>query len=76
MHALIEKGYCNNVYCGIYENIVQRIQSISVKYVDVEEAIKVIKIAGGVPVLAHPGVFDNFSVVLIFMESTVLVNQQ
>lgn len=68
MHALIEKGYCNNICCDIYENIVQGIQPISMEYADVEEAIRIIKIAGGVPVLAHPGVFDNFSSVEKWIE--------
>ncbi|WP_165350795.1 MULTISPECIES: hypothetical protein [Bacillaceae] len=34
-----------------------------IQYIDVFDAIRVIRKAGGVPVLAHPGQFNNFEAV-------------
>lgn len=59
MHALMKKGYCNSVYDGPYSELVSQVPNTK-KYVEVELAIKAIIEAGGVPVLAHPGVFENY----------------
>lgn len=66
MHELIKKGYCQSIYCNLYKKIINYSKEIfsnkknDLIYVDVRDAIKIIKTAGGVPVLAHAGVFDNF----------------
>lgn len=63
MYALIKKGYSNLVYDTAYNKLVPKIPNAK-KYVEVEYAIKSIINAGGVPVLAHPGVFKNYESIL------------
>lgn len=59
MYALKKKGYSNSAYYDAYNKLILKIPNAK-KYVEVETAIKGILYAGGVPVLAHPGVFNNF----------------
>lgn len=71
MHALILKGYTDAIYSPLYKTLFFRGDSdhpqgtafIPIRYIDVKQAIHAILAAGGVPVLAHPGQFDNFSAV-------------
>ncbi|EHQ89963.1 PHP domain-containing protein [Desulfosporosinus youngiae] len=68
MHALLDKGYCESIYCDLYKTLFQRgnppesrgIAYIPLVYLDVRAAILAVRKAGGVPVLAHPGQFANF----------------
>jgi len=41
----------------------QGIAYVPIQYIDVFDAIRVIREAGGIPVLAHPGQFNNFEAV-------------
>ncbi|MGM7719248.1 PHP domain-containing protein [Metabacillus sp. Hm71] len=71
MHALLKKGYTDRIYGDLYNKLFKRGDSpndrglafISIEYIDVMDAIRVIREAGGLPILAHPGQFDNFSAV-------------
>ncbi|MDE5414762.1 PHP domain-containing protein [Alkalihalobacterium chitinilyticum] len=71
MHALLEKGYTDHIYGELYKKLFSRggaaqtqgIAFESIEYIDVFDAIKAIREAGGVPVLAHPGQFNNFAAV-------------
>jgi predicted metal-dependent phosphoesterase TrpH len=71
MHALLNKGYTDKIYGDLYQKLFKRgeplqekgLAFVSIDYIDVLDAIRVIKEAGGIPVLAHPGQFDNFSAV-------------
>lgn len=68
MHALIEKQYTRKIYGELYRTLFSRgseteppgLAYVPLHYVDAEEAIRTIRAAGGVPVLAHPGQFNNF----------------
>jgi predicted metal-dependent phosphoesterase TrpH len=71
MHALIEAGVCSEIYGPLYKSLFARgeggtasgIAYVPLRYLDVRDAISAIKEAGGVPVLAHPGQFDNYDAV-------------
>ncbi|MBM7573312.1 PHP domain-containing protein [Aquibacillus albus] len=77
MHALLEKGYTNEIFGALYKKLFSRggpghepgIAYVPITYIDVFDAIRVIKAAGGIPVLAHPGQFDNFSAVSELVEA-------
>lgn len=69
MHTLMETGYCDELHGELYKKLFSREQNkrgiayVPVEYVEMNEAVKAVKKAGGVPVLAHPGDFDNFAAV-------------
>lgn len=77
MHALIDKGYTDSVYGTLYKNLFSRgnettkpgLAFMPIEYIPVQDAIKAIREAGGVPVLAHPGQFDNFEGVKEWVET-------
>jgi predicted metal-dependent phosphoesterase TrpH len=71
MHVLLNKGYTDRIYGDLYKKLFKRADStgekglafVPIDYIDVLDAIQVIRKAGGVPILAHPGQFNNFSAV-------------
>ncbi|UAL53671.1 PHP domain-containing protein [Metabacillus dongyingensis] len=71
MHALLKKGYTNSIYGTLYKKLFSKGRNekergmayIPIEYVSAEDAIKAIRRAGGIPVLAHPGQFHNFDAV-------------
>jgi phosphoribosyl 1,2-cyclic phosphate 1,2-diphosphodiesterase len=71
MHALINNGYTDSIYGDLYKKLFSRGQNgtergiafVPVEYVDAKTAIQAITEAGGVPVLAHPGQYNNFPAV-------------
>lgn len=67
MHALLVKGYCESIYGSLYKQLFKRgngsdsgIAFIPMQYVDVLDAIKAVKDAGGLAVIAHPGQLGNY----------------
>lgn len=76
MHALIDKGYCSDIYSPLYKKLFNSGENdspaggayVPIEYVDAADAIRTIRSAGGVPVLAHPGQFGNFEAVLEWVE--------
>lgn len=68
MHALVDRGYCESIYCDLYRKLFRRgngngtqgIAYIALEYIDALDAIKAVKDAGGLAVLAHPGQLDNY----------------
>lgn len=71
MHALLDKGYCEAIYGELYKKLFKRgsgpgnsgIAHMPIKYIDAVEAIKAVREAGGIAVLAHPGQLNNFEAV-------------
>lgn len=71
MHALMEAGYTDSIYGPLYKKLFHRgkngenpgIAFIPVEYMDAKTAVEAIRLAGGVPVLAHPGQYGNFEMV-------------
>jgi predicted metal-dependent phosphoesterase TrpH len=76
MHALLDKGYCRSIYGDLYQKLFNRgnekeapgIAFMPLTYVDVLKAISAVKVAGGIPVLAHPGYYANFEGVAEWIE--------
>lgn len=71
MHALVDRGYCGDIYSPLYRTLFKRaddtgtqgIAAIPLKYIDALEAIKAVRDAGGIAVIAHPGQLGNFDAV-------------
>jgi len=70
MHCLMDKGYCDGIYSDLYYRLFSKDYKgragecyIPVDYPGYEEGIKIILEAGGVPVLAHPGAYDNYCII-------------
>lgn len=76
MHALIDKGYTDRIYSLLYKELFSKgnkttkpgLAFVPIEYVSARDAIIAIREAGGVPVLAHPGQFDNFDAVEEWVE--------
>lgn len=71
MHALMHLGYAYGIYDELYDRLFAKPrESIpgglvyqEIKYIDVFTAVKTIKQAGGVAVLAHPAAYKNMDLV-------------
>lgn len=70
MHALMDRGYCDGIYCSLYKKLFSRgngnekgIAYIEIEYADALAAIRAVRSAGGIAVLAHPGQLGNFEAV-------------
>lgn len=61
MNALMDLGYADSIYGDLYHQILSSSGSCYVPrpYPDVREAAKLIRVAGGISVLAHPSVYDS-----------------
>lgn len=64
MHALMDAGYTNEIFGDLYTALFSGESETNilapVKYPEVEDVIEEIHGAGGIAVLAHPAVYDNF----------------
>jgi predicted metal-dependent phosphoesterase TrpH len=80
MHALMDSGYCEEIEGELYQELFSRgekgrqpgIAHIPMHYVDVIDAIHTVVKAGGVPVLAHPGQFDNYDAIPQWVEEGLM----
>jgi fructose-1,6-bisphosphatase/inositol monophosphatase family enzyme/predicted metal-dependent phosphoesterase TrpH len=65
MDELIEKGYTNEIYSELYKELFKKdgICSNDIIYVDAVDAVKAIKLDGGVAVLAHPGQLNSYDII-------------
>lgn len=65
MHALMQCGYTMNIYGNVYDELFNSENSIYVqpKFADVFEVLEAVKEAGGISVLAHPALYDNFDII-------------
>lgn len=71
MHALLDRGYCDSIYSDLYKKLFRRDSStepqglayIPLVYVDAAAAIRAVRDAGGIPVLAHPGQLNNYDAI-------------
>lgn len=71
MHALMELGYTSALKADLYQKLFAKpkdgnpggIAYKEIEYIDVFEAVKVIKQAGGVAVLAHPIGYKNMELI-------------
>lgn len=64
MHALMEVGYTERIYGELYNTLFSPDSSenilVNPQFVPVEEVLESIHAAGGIAVLAHPALYDNF----------------
>lgn len=64
MHAIMEIGYSTNVYGEIYNELFSPDSPTNIivkpSFESVENVLKAIHDAGGIAVLAHPALYDNF----------------
>lgn len=68
MHALMDYGYTTNLYGDVYEEIfniknglcAEEVSNETMSNPEVHFVLELIHSAGGIAVLAHPSVFDNF----------------
>ena len=65
MHTLMDCGYANEIYGALYRSLFGKGKpaDIPCDYDPYPEVLKLIKSAGGIAVLAHPGLYDNFDIV-------------
>jgi predicted metal-dependent phosphoesterase TrpH len=69
MHALMDKGYCKEIHGKLHDTLFSRSNQetgmalVRIEYPDAIDAIRAIRLAGGVAVLAHPGQLGNFDAV-------------
>ena len=65
MHALMDAGYTDKIFGDLYYALFDASNETNIraptKYPSVEEVINEIHGAGGIAVLAHPALFDNFN---------------
>lgn len=73
MHALMHCGCADAIYGKTYEDIFTPGKPMSIgvqpKFADVFEVIEAIKSAGGISVLAHPALYDNFDIIEDLVEA-------
>lgn len=63
MRALVDAGYASEIYGDIYTKLFHPrmgLAKTAIEYPDVFEVLNCVHDAGGVAVLAHPGVYDSY----------------
>ena len=76
MHALMDRGYCDSIYCDLYKMLFRRgsntepqgLVYIPLEYVDARAAIRAVREAGGIAVLAHPAQLNNYDAIEEWVE--------
>jgi predicted metal-dependent phosphoesterase TrpH len=72
MHALMDAGYTDKIYGELHDALFSPESESNIlaptKYPTVDEAINEVHGAGGIAVLAHPGMFDNFDEIDKYVE--------
>ena len=67
MHALMQCGYTDKIYGSTYDELFNpsRPSGIYVQpqFADVFEVIDAVRDAGGISVLAHPSLYDNYDII-------------
>lgn len=64
MRVLVNKGHAKSLYGEFYEEYFKKNKAISrdIDYPSAIEAVKLIKKAGGIAILAHPSQYDNLNI--------------
>ncbi|MDR1466999.1 MAG: PHP domain-containing protein [Oscillospiraceae bacterium] len=67
MHALVDAGYTNDFFGDLYKKLFSPNFGLALckssEYPDVRDVLKQIKGAGGVSVLAHPGIYEDYDLI-------------
>lgn len=72
MHALMDAGYADSIYGELYDKLFAPGQGsalVEAEYPDTREIMDLIHSAGGIAVLAHPGVYDSYDLMQELVES-------
>jgi predicted metal-dependent phosphoesterase TrpH len=77
MHALMQSGYAESIHDGLYgklfakpkDGVPQGIAYREIEYMDAAEAVRVVRAAGGVAVLAHPAGYGNMDLIPELVEA-------
>ncbi len=79
MEILIQKGRCKELYGSLYKELFKTgrdgqppIARLTPQYGDPVETVRQIRMAGGAPVLAHPGQYDNLDLVPALVQGGLL----
>lgn len=72
MHALMDAGYTSEIYGDLYHALFDSDSETNllapVKYPEVSNVIEEVHNAGGIAVLAHPSLYDNFDEIEKYIE--------
>lgn len=73
MHALMDAGYTGEVYGELYQKLFGDggKAAFAPDFEDVHEVVKLIKSAGGIAVLAHPGLYGNLDALPSLIEAGI-----
>ena len=65
MQVLIDKGYTNDIYSDLYSKFFKKDGpcKMSIKYIDIYDAIEAIIKDGGIPTIAHPGQLKSYELI-------------
>jgi len=71
MHAIMDAGYANEIYGEVYHQLFGKggKANFSPEFEDAAKVIKLIKSAGGIAVLAHPGMYGNMKAIPRLIEA-------
>ena len=72
LHALMDAGYADSIYGELYDKLFAPGQGsalVEAEYPDTREIMDLIHSAGGIAVLAHPGVYDSYDLMQELVES-------
>ncbi len=75
MHALMDAGYTDKIFGDLYDALFSRESQTNllapVKYPEYSDVIEEIHNAGGIAVLAHPVMYDNFDEIDKYIEAGI-----
>ncbi|MBN1696990.1 MAG: PHP domain-containing protein [Spirochaetales bacterium] len=71
MHALLDKGYCHYIHDEVCKSLFNESYNgkwpgyafVPIEYPTAEDAVMAVKQSGGLAVLAHPGLYDNYAII-------------
>lgn len=72
MRALMDAGYTTEMFGDVFKKLFDYrygLAKVSFEYPDVFEALRIIRESGGVAVLAHPAVYDNYDIIPELIEN-------
>lgn len=74
MDVLIAKGYAQKIYGAKYQELFKGdgICNLKVNYPDALEAVRLLRAVNAFPVLAHPGIYDNFDIIEDLVDSGLM----
>ncbi len=75
MHALIDAGYANEFFGGVFQSLFSAKGGkayVKIEYPEVHDVIERIRRAGGLAVLAHPGEYDSYALLESLAASRLL----